>query len=217
MIRKILRLLKIKESHQRYNIYDTVFKFIYVNKVAGNFAEFGTYKGRSAKFAFDSLNHFKRLNLFKKYYFFDSFKGLPDLSAKDLQNNSNNFQKNQYSSSIDIFKKNNKKSLEQISYEIVNGYFEDTLDKVKLADTFSFVHIDVDLYSSCKEVLSFLNDNLSDGAVLLFDDYFCYRGRRDSGVQSAFHEWLFKVQNTYSSQEYYKYSTNGCSFIINTK
>ena len=217
MIRKILRILKIKESLQRYNIYDTVFKFLEVNKIEGCYAEFGTYQGRSAKFALESLSYYNRLKIFKSYYFFDSFEGLPDLTFEDSKNNNNQFRFQQYKSTVNDFKKNIKKYLNDIDYNIVEGYYHDTLLDSEISENFSFIHIDVDLYSSCKDVLNFLKGRLSDGSILLFDDYFCYRGRRDSGVQHAFNEWLEDSCSNYIAREYYKYSVNGCSFILNIK
>lgn len=54
----------------------------------------------------------------------------------------------------------------------------------------SAVHIDVDLYSSCKTVLEFLTDKLQDGILLIFDDYYCHRCNPKYSVPKAINEWV---------------------------
>src|SRR6185437_9331891 len=56
------------------------------------------------------------------------------------------------------------------------GYFEDSLPKW-LADTpgrVAFIHLDCDLYSSTKTILSLLASRLVPGTIILFDEYFNY-------------------------------------------
>jgi hypothetical protein len=50
------------------------------------------------------------------------------------------------------------------------GYFSETL--IKSADeTFSFVHLDCDIYESYREALEFFYPRLSPGGIVLFDEY----------------------------------------------
>ena len=61
---------------------------------------------------------------------------------------------------------------------LIKGWFDKTLP-VFLDMTpgpVGFVHIDCDLYSSTKTVLTLLKDRLRDGAVIVFDEYFNYPG-----------------------------------------
>ncbi len=61
---------------------------------------------------------------------------------------------------------------------LIKGLFCDTLDDF-LADhagNVSFVHIDCDLYSSTKYVLSKLKERLVRGSVILFDEFYNYPG-----------------------------------------
>lgn len=57
----------------------------------------------------------------------------------------------------------------------------------------AFVHIDCDYYSSTKEVLNYIEPYLQEGTVILFDDYYCFKGNEQYGEQRAFNE--FKKAN----------------------
>ena len=53
---------------------------------------------------------------------------------------------------------------------LVKGYFEDSLEKY--ADrTFSFVHLDCDMYQSYRTCLEFFYPRISSGGVILLDEY----------------------------------------------
>jgi predicted O-methyltransferase YrrM len=70
--------------------------------------------------------------------------------------------------------------------EIVKGYFSDTLPR--FAETrFCFVHLDCDLYSSYKECLELLYENLTPGGVVVFDDY---RAPKWPGAELAVDEFF---------------------------
>ena len=50
--------------------------------------------------------------------------------------------------------------------------------------------VDCDLYASTVPVLDFLTDRLAQGAILLFDDWFCFKGDPTVGEAKACAEWL---------------------------
>lgn len=57
-------------------------------------------------------------------------------------------------------------------YKILKGIFpEDTADKVLASEQFGLCHIDVDVYSSAKDVLEWVWPKLINGGVVVFDDY----------------------------------------------
>ena len=68
---------------------------------------------------------------------------------------------------------------EVVSADRINihkGFYSETLTR-PLPIKAALVHIDCDLYQSTKEVLSWLgkHDICTDGCVLLFDDWNCFR------------------------------------------
>jgi hypothetical protein len=58
--------------------------------------------------------------------------------------------------------------------ELVVGLFADTLPKWLAAhpDPIAFVHVDCDLYSSTKTVLTHIGPRLRPGSIIVFDEYF---------------------------------------------
>ena len=77
---------------------------------------------------------------------------------------------------------------------IIPGWFRDTLnhetiDKYQIRQA-AIVHVDADLYESAKVVLAFVTPLLVDGSVIIFDDWYNYRGNPSLGEQRACREWL---------------------------
>jgi len=56
----------------------------------------------------------------------------------------------------------------------------------------SLVLIDCDLYESTVPVLAFITDLLDQGTIIIFDDWYRYKGHLDKGEQRACREWLDK-------------------------
>ena len=54
---------------------------------------------------------------------------------------------------------------------LVPGYFQDTLAPTVGDRTFSFVHLDCDLYQSYRDCLTFFWPRLVPGGIILFDEY----------------------------------------------
>ncbi len=71
--------------------------------------------------------------------------------------------------------------------EFVPGRYEETLDKFAEQRSFDLVHIDCDWYQSSKAVLSFLERNISPGAIIQIDDYSNWQGSHMATDET---EWL---------------------------
>lgn len=119
----------------------------------GLFLEFGVYRG-------ESVNFIATLCAEKTIYGFDSFEGLPeDWHAGGEKG---------------TFSLHGKVPEVNSNVQLVKGWFEETLpDFVKIHEgTCSFLHIDCDIYSSTKTVLSMLRERIVPGTIIMFDDYF---------------------------------------------
>lgn len=75
--------------------------------------------------------------------------------------------------------------------ECVVGWFETTLPAFLAArpDPVAFAHVDSDLYSSAKTVLTHVGPRLAPGAVLNFHEFWNFPGERE-GEALALAEWL---------------------------
>ncbi len=163
-------LLSDSEASQLYTMVQTV------EKIKGDIAEVGVYKGGSARII-------REASMGKNLHLFDTFEGLPSLSKEDK---SLELKEGLYSYKLDDVKEN-LKNYKDIYY--YSGVFPFTITPVR--DTkFSFVHLDIDLYESTLSALEFFYPRLSLGGIILSHDYPNLRG-----VKKAFDEFfLYKPE-----------------------
>jgi len=127
-----------------------------------------------------------------RFFAFDSFEGLPEPLGVDA---GGEFRKGQFACSQAYFEKNLRDNgIEMDRVVIVPGWFDRTLNDALKARTglqvVSIAFIDCDLYESSVPVLGFLTDVVRQGSILLFDDWFHFKGDPNKGVQRAVSEWL---------------------------
>lgn len=132
-------------DQEAYLIYITVKK---TEKIEGDVAEVGVYKGGSAKLMREATK--------KPLHLFDTYEGLPELSAKD---NPKQFQKGNHSASLESVKSYLSGYLNVNFYK---GLFPATAEPVK-DRKFSFVHLDLDIYESTLNSLKFFYPRMSRG------------------------------------------------------
>lgn len=120
----------------------------------GLFLEFGVYKG-------DSINRFAELKPEVTWYGFDSFVGLPE--AWNAGSKAGAFSQG---GALPPVHKNVK---------LIKGFFEQTLPDFVAAhrgETIALMHVDCDLYSATKTVLSLTRPLLKSGTIIVFDEMF---------------------------------------------
>lgn len=198
----------------------------HTNELEGDYLEFGTYVGSSFISAYYAIfNAYiwgsERWNIRKTevgYYAFDSFEGLPVITGVDKNGP---FNKGDYTCSQEQFLRNLRAAnvdLEKVTS--IKGWYENTLTNelksrlnIKKA---RIVHIDCDLYGSTKLALDFVTSLIQEGTIIVFDDWFQFRGNPQRGEQKAFYEWL---ENNPQLQaiEYMKEFPFRNSFIITFK
>lgn len=181
--------------------------------VVGHVAEFGTGSGRTSTILAHALAFFsedarKSDELHgigeRKLYLFDSFKGLPSASV-DVDRESPQVSSGIWSPGScfgipqsDLLAMCGR-FLPKERIVVCDGWFRDTmplLGQQKLA----LVHIDCDLYESTLQVLEYLlsNNSLSDGCMILFDDWNCNRASPQYGERRAWSECVQKYGLRYS-------------------
>jgi len=117
----------------------------------------------------------------KKLHLFDTFEGLPELSDKDTHFGMKYWKKNQFNDTSVESVKNYLSKYENVFF--YKGEFPSTSDPVENTK-FSFVHLDVDLYQSTLDCLTFFYPRLVQGGIILTHDY------HTNGVRSAFDEFF---------------------------
>jgi len=159
--------------------------------LAGDFAQFGVYRGKSARIIHRMMSGDRRLHLF------DSFEGLPENWTP--QKPAGHFKL--APDEIPTFEGDN--------VIIHKGWFKDTVPQWAgtLSAPLAFLHIDADLYSSTVDVLFNLNDAIVPGTIILFDEYVL--GRSDD-EHRALLDWAAKFGRKFD----YLWRTSGAQVCI---
>jgi hypothetical protein len=158
----------------------------------GLFLEFGVQKG-------DSINLLADFKPNVGWFGFDSFVGLPEdwtLGAK-----------------AGAFNLGKKLPPVRSNVMLVPGFFDETLPAFVAqhrGERVAFLHIDCDLYSSTKTVLTALKDMLVPGSIILFDELINYPGWQDQEYR-AFMEYVAEQNVTF---EYIGYVRTSCRVAV---
>jgi hypothetical protein len=153
---------------EAYQIFIMVKK---MGKIDGDTAEVGVYKGGSAKLICEAKGN-------KPLHLFDTFEGLPDRCPKD----NSKFYKGQFAASIESVKDYLNRYPHVYFYQ---GVFPTTTKSVE-NKKFSFVNLDVDLYKSTLDCLSFFYPRMNKGGIIISHDYISSA----YGVREAFDEFF---------------------------
>ena len=150
-----------------------------------------------------------------RFFAFDSFEGLPALRGIDVE--SRDFVEGQYAYGSDEFRSSiASRGVDLTKIITVPGWFDQTCNSATISKfemrRASIIHIDCDLYESTTTVLDFIRPLITDGTVLIFDDWFCFRGNPNLGEQRAFREWAESLPD-WTFVEYQKEGPWRNSFI----
>lgn len=143
------------DYNRRYNLYEEVSKAEKLDSSSIDYFEFGVCGGHSFKWW---LDHNK--NADSKFYGFDTFEGLPEAFGP--------FGKGSMAVALESLNINDARA------RFYKGLFQDTLvpflEQYK-SERKKLIHLDADLFSATLFSLSQLYRFLSDGDILLFDEF----------------------------------------------
>jgi len=164
-------------------------------KKDGSILEFGVYAGSSITIIANRVNG-------RICHGFDSFEGLPeDWAGADLPKKFFNL----------------KGKLPTVPKNVVlhKGWFNDTIPKFlkENDEMISLMHIDCDLYSSTKTVFNLLEKRISNGTIIVFDEYLNYPNWQQHEFK-AFQEFVEKNNVKY---EYLAFGPEVCVKINDIK
>ena len=152
--------------------------------IEGHWLEMGVRGGRSVGWLLEKFPT-------QVYHGFDSWEGLPEDwfigSRRTYEAGDMKVPMPKFPDNIKLYK----------------GWFKDSLPawKTNHQGPIAYIHIDSDLYSSCKETLDILNDQIIPGTVLGFDELINFRGTKklDNWYEHewrALNEWLVEKERT---------------------
>lgn len=185
-------------SDPREPQFKMVFERVAAEVVDGDYLEFGVMWGRSLVMA---ARHAQRLGLTgMRFIGFDSFKGLP--SAEGGIFATGDYRSPQATAERYI----RAAGVDTSRVRLVAGWFKDTLTPETVArlriTRVAVAHIDCDIYESARDVLSFIEPYLTDGSVLLFDDWGAFDRLEPNnpsacGEKRALDEWRYRDRCTH--------------------
>lgn len=153
-------------------------------KIEGDVAEVGTYKGGSAKIICEGKGD-------RPLHLFDTFEGLPEVNKEvdkssafiryDSNSSLTQYAVGQFAAPLEIITNYLKKYPNVFFYK---GIFPSTATPIK-GKKFSFVHLDVDTYTSTLSCLEFFYPRMNKGGIILSHDYL-----RAVGLTKAFDEFF---------------------------
>lgn len=188
-----VRALKTKRENLTYltrndilNLYDTVRK-VEKDRIPGIFVEAGCALGGSSI----TIGSAKAKN--RAFYVYDAFGMIPPPSEKDeadvhvryaeiKSGNSKGLGNDTYYGYVKNLQEEVKSNLirfnltlDEHQIHLIKGLFEDTLH---IQEAVAFAHIDCDWYDSVRVSLLQIAPKLSQGGVMIFDDYSAWSGCR---------------------------------------
>ena len=210
----------------RSSAFETCIRFINYEMIEGDICEFGVYTGRSlALLSYFNVEYYRKENTFnskneikRRILGFDSFEGLPDTEGHSRWETG-------------LFKKNHSqhptipqneivtpesilnffKVMDLTTPTIIKGYYDAV--SPDFGDSVALVHIDCDLYTSTLQALNLVKSKLKTGTLILFDDWFNYKGGLNCGEQKAFKQFLNENPEI-TATEFLRYATFCNAFVL---
>lgn len=180
----------------------------------GDYYEFGLFRGGAFWFAQQAC---RELGMQKTHFYgFDSFSGLPAVEGVDKSGN--RFFEGQFSCSKgEVIHNLTKHGVDWSRTTLIEGVFADSLtEEEKRHNNFRKVNvafIDCDLYASTRDVLRWLASLLTDGSILLFDDWRTFGENPELGQQRAFREFQ-DVGMHFDAEPFVDFEDHGKGFIL---
>ncbi|WP_131120358.1 TylF/MycF/NovP-related O-methyltransferase [Lichenihabitans psoromatis] len=173
-------------------VYPTVVKLavdmydkLWADRVTGCLVEFGVAAGSWLAMQLDNM---ERCGMIRETWGFDSFEGLP---SPDDHRDAPGWYSGQFANELaDVAATLDLGSRPHL--HLVPGWFSDSLrtPQAQAIKSIAYAKIDGDLYESAVDCLAFLKGRLSNGAVLMFDEW---THVLHQGETRAFFEWVPRV------------------------
>lgn len=138
--------------------------------IPGDFLEAGVWRGGAGIFmtAYVEVHGLKD----RKVYLADSFKGLPPASGRYAEDRSSSLHKHSYLAvgREEVVGNFRKYDVSTDSVRFLEGFFADSLPKAD-CESLAILRMDGDMYESTVDILSNLYHKVSEGGVVIVDDW----------------------------------------------
>ena len=193
-------------------------QYTLVSKRVGHYAELGVWRGDTLATCYKMARRLLHLNEMR-FYAFDSFEGFPELASIDQHaqfvEGGRAFSASQFRRHVESL------GVPMRDITVVQGWFSDTMaeeaegDLVVDKDALAIVWVDCDLYESTRDALPFVFAKARPGAIIIFDNWFCYEGHPLKGEQLALKEYVLSHRKI-SLVPFLRFGWHGMSFIYHS-
>jgi O-methyltransferase len=208
------RRLDISSSLQR------AIQYAMGSRVDGDIVEFGTASGFTASVIARTMVEIKRKPR-RTLWLFDSFEGLPEATSDtDLSNphvKTGLWGKGMLTGiSPEVLQKRVSSFLDPKLVRVEKGWFSDSVKRIPDDTRFAMIHVDCDLYQSTIDCLHplFSRKLISQGCVIVFDDWNCGRANNQLGERRAWREIAHEYNVEF--EDFGHQSWAGRSFIVHS-
>lgn len=149
------------------------------------FCEFGSYKGGSGEIIAKACPN-------RSIFLIDSFQGLPPTSPEK-----GDFHFEGEFSDVDFLGTAGYFKMLYQNVRILKGFSPDVFNFFDDKTRFTFLHLDIDVYDSCKDAAEFFWPRLMDGGYMLWDDYGFYSCR---GAKNFIDEFAATIEPKFKGE-----------------
>lgn len=160
---KVYSIIKSSTLLDVYRCYELWQLVAEAQKVKGAFIEIGVLRGGSGALI---ASRMRGLGLKRTLYLCDTFDGIVKAGTRDTT-----FKNGDLVHDSVVSVKRLMHTVHVSNTVILKGIFPDQTQHRLKDRTFSFCHIDVDVYQSAKDIVAWVWPKLSVGGMLVFDDY----------------------------------------------
>jgi O-methyltransferase len=207
------RYYSLKKVYDKYSKLTMIPRSLYienlflasrVENVQGDIVECGVWRGGMIAGIAEVIS------TPKKYFLFDSFKGLPDAKEIDgsaaIQWQNNKESEHYYNNcTAEIEYAENAMRLSGANFKCVPGWFEDTVNTCTDINEIALLRLDADWYDSTMVCLKKFFPMVTIGGMIIFDDYYTW-----DGCSRAVHDYLSYIKSVSRIQS----SPKGICYII---
>lgn len=148
------------DIYRCYELFDFVKR---LENIEGDIIEIGVWRGGTSAVMATAL---QSENSKKNIFLCDTFSGVVKAGEFDIR-----YKGGEHSDTSDQLVKDLLVSLNLKNFQLLKGIFPEETGSVVENNTFSLCHIDVDVYQSAVDIITWIYPKLSKGGALVFDDY----------------------------------------------
>ena len=187
---------RMARADPRWSMFSSALEFANVEGVEGDIVECGVYTGVSLALLAYAQQQQAPVGA-RRVFGFDAFEGLPPSRDEHPLWVTGAFRTNEWEHPVLAVGERATADATRRLFDVCGlqapdirvGWFADTL-RTPPSSAVAVLHVDCDLYEPAVEILAGVAPALQDGTMVLFDDWFLFKGHQDKGEARAFGEFL---------------------------